>query len=112
MRPVELLTTLHNLKVEIQSDVGSLKYSGPKGAITPTLLKEISKNKAELMALITNGFLHLYKRYREIENEVEMSPTPHAVFKVRSAEWRSTVNRMTEILRSSFYCDGRTIHGK
>ena len=48
--PSELLTALRKRDIKVWRDGDNLRFSAPKGALTPELRAELSTHKAELLA--------------------------------------------------------------
>lgn len=53
----ELLSDFHNLDVKLWVDGDKLRYSAPKGAITPDLLQELREYKADIIKLLQQPLL-------------------------------------------------------
>jgi amino acid adenylation domain-containing protein len=51
----ELLAHLNGIQVKLWDEGGALRYSAPKGALTPDLLAELRSRKAEILALLTQA---------------------------------------------------------
>ena len=52
MNPVELLGRLGALGIRLTADGDRLRYSAPKGALTPELREALARHKPEILAML------------------------------------------------------------